>query len=243
MRVVTIPLTLQSEGTSANEEGLDAEAGEDPGTAVKALEGPPAYVTLLSEPYEPPTKFTNDAALPSNPKLLVPMKGEIQLTPDTLRFLASTVQRLTDQMYEVQIAYRSAELRAQLQEQEFRRQQNTAKEILVLNDSLHGKRQEQTKGKLEQVQARQKELLNRTDRILRAMMKNASPELSEHETKWFEELKRLQKEIKGSTRYDQESFSGRTTQVRYFCISSGAQTFIDGLLFSFARNSTVYCLI
>ncbi|KAI0092598.1 hypothetical protein BDY19DRAFT_883645 [Irpex rosettiformis] len=214
MRVVTIPLTLQSEMRPPDEE----EYVSDPNAEIRAIEkpsdGPPAYVSLLAEPYKPPTKFTNDAALPSNPKLVVPVKGEIQLTPDTMRYLASTIQHLTDQMHEIQIAYRSAELRAQLQEQEFRRQQSAAKDILALNDALHGERQEQTREKVSQVQARQKELLNRTDRILRAMMKSASPELSEHETKWFEELKRLQSEIKGSTRYDQESLSGRITHLR-----------------------------
>ena len=87
------------------------------------------------------------------------------------------------------------------------------KEVLELLDSLHGKRQEQTKKKLEEVQARQKELLNRTNRILRAMMKSASPDLSEHETKWFEELKRLQREIKGTSRYDDNSLTSRSSQV------------------------------
>ena len=217
MRVVTIPLTLQSENRAVNETLSSSDTNGQPGAIEGPSDGPPAYISFLTEPYEPPTKFTNDNALPSNPKLVVPVQSEIQLTPDTLRYLALTVQRLADQMHEIQIAYRSAELRAQLQEQEFRRQQNTAQDILTLNDELHGKRQEQTREKVSQVQSRQKELLNRTDRILRAMMKNASPELSEHETKWFEELKRLQKEIKGSTRYDQDSLSTRTAHVSHSC--------------------------
>ncbi|KAI0693564.1 hypothetical protein BC835DRAFT_1415823 [Cytidiella melzeri] len=213
LRIVTFPLTLQSEAPSTSAEKSTPDPKEDVLLIENPKDGPPAYISFLSEPYSPPSNLASASGFPSNPRLAVPVKGEIQLTPDTLRYLASTVERLTGQMHEIQLAYRNAELRAQLQAQEFRRQQEKSKDILALSESLQGKRQEQTNQKISEVQARQKELLDRTNRILRAMMKSASPELSEHETKWFEELKRLQREIKGSTRYDQESLSGRTSQL------------------------------
>lgn len=214
MRIVAFPLTLQSE--TQPPAAVDSNPEKHPLVVTDtASEGPPAYISLLSESYTPPSNLASNSGLPSNPRLAVPTKGEIQLTPDTLRYLASTVERLTGQMHEIQLSYRNAELRAQMQEQEFHRQQDKCREILELTDSLHGKRQEQTSQKLAGVQGRQKELLNRTDRILRAMMKSASPDLSEHETKWFEELKRLQREIKGASRYDQDSLTGRTSQVNH----------------------------
>jgi nucleoporin NUP82 len=45
-------------------------------------------------------------------------------------------------------------------------------------------------------------------------MRRASPELSENETKWFEELKRMKVEVFGSGRYDEESMRSRVKLVR-----------------------------
>jgi nucleoporin NUP82 len=214
MRVVTFPLVLESESLpTGSEESLAELAAETLTSEKPPADGPPAYVSLLSDPYTPPSTLTGTSGLPSNARLAIPTKGEFELTPDTLRYLASTVERLTNQMHEIQLAYGKAEMRARLQEQEFRRQQEKSRELLDMNDTLHGSRQEKTKQKLSEVQTKQQDLLTRTNRVLRAMMKSASPELSEHETKWFEELKRLQREIKGATRYDQESLSGRSSQV------------------------------
>jgi nucleoporin NUP82 len=65
----------------------------------------------------------------------------------------------------------------------------------------------------ERIQAEQKVLLRRLDRMLQGLMEKASPELSEHETKWFEELKRMKEEISGSGRYDEGSLVARTRLV------------------------------
>lgn len=46
--------------------------------------------------------------------------------------------------------------------------------------------------------------------MLQSLMEKASPDLSEHETKWFEELKRMKEDIIGAGRYDEGSLVART---------------------------------
>jgi nucleoporin NUP82 len=49
--------------------------------------------------------------------------------------------------------------------------------------------------------------------MLRGLMDRASPDLSEYETKWFGELKRMQNEIVGAGRYDEGSLAARARLV------------------------------
>ncbi|PSR71800.1 hypothetical protein PHLCEN_2v12301 [Hermanssonia centrifuga] len=224
MRITTLPLTLQSE--LQHIENLSASVIRDPVLAKSQIAlplpeaaGPPGYITLLSDPFVPPSILSRaSSGLPTNPILALPPSQapnkEFQLTPDTLRFFASTVEKFNGQIHDVTIAYRACDLRAILQKQESIRQQQKCKEMLEQIEYLRGKRQELTREKIANVQETQKVLLGRLDRILRAMMKTASPELSEHETKWFQELKRMKEDIKGSTRYDQESLVARTGLLR-----------------------------
>ena len=135
------------------------------------------------------------------------------LTPETMRYLADNVQRVTDQIHNVFLASRSVDLRVQVQKSEFGRQQAKAREVLQSIERLRGERQEATKAKLERARDGQKALMARIDRILGAMMRNASPEVSEHERKWFEELKRMKNEVAGRGRYDQDSLVARTNLV------------------------------
>ena len=50
-------------------------------------------------------------------------------------------------------------------------------------------------------------------RLLEALIKKASPDLNEHETRWFEELKRMKAQVMGVGRYDAESLKMRTRKV------------------------------
>ncbi|TFY82602.1 hypothetical protein EWM64_g1412 [Hericium alpestre] len=47
------------------------------------------------------------------------------------------------------------------------------------------------------------------------LTKKANPELSEHETKWFDELKRIKQEALGAGRYDETSLTARTRLREY----------------------------
>lgn len=224
MRINCFPLLLRSDPVSPPEENLSISAGPSGlSSSQKSLQkslpapetGPPAYVSLLTEPFVPPPAFTRPSGLPSNPTLVTPTnpKAEFQLTPETLRFLGSTFEKFMGQIRDVQLAYQATALRSELQKQEFKRQQIKCQEMLTTIGRLRGAGQEDTNTRLEKVQENQKELLARLEKILRSLMKTASPELSEHETKWFEELKRMKVEVIGSSRYDQHSFKSRSALV------------------------------
>ena len=80
-------------------------------------------------------------------------------------------------------------------------------------EKLKGPRNATSQEKLKRVQDGQRALLSRLDRILQLLMKKASPELSDHETRWFEELKRMKDEVAGNGRYDEWSLAARTSMV------------------------------
>ncbi|KIK65419.1 hypothetical protein GYMLUDRAFT_38873 [Collybiopsis luxurians FD-317 M1] len=173
----------------------------------------PPYTSLLgSEPWTPPPIFSQPLGLPSNPRLSVPKDAsqrEFMLTPDTLRYLATIVTRYSGQIHEVELAQHGAEGRVALQVQELGRLTAKCRELLAIVDKLKGPRREASQIRMQKVQEEQKLLLKRLDRMLQVMMQKASPELSEHETKWFEELKRMKEVILGADKYDESALSTR----------------------------------
>ncbi|KAK7049644.1 hypothetical protein VNI00_005675 [Paramarasmius palmivorus] len=213
MRITTFSLVPRVEPPSSKpDEPIPQEEPES--NFLKPLEGPPAYVSLLgSEPWQPPPVLSRPTGLPSNPQLSLPSSGmkqvDFMLTPDTLRYLASTAAHLTGQVHEIQLAQRGAEGRAALQSQELIRLCGKCRELQTIIDKLKGPRRQATESRLEKAQEHQKALLRRLDRMLQTMMEKASPELSEHETKWFEELKRMKAEVMGAGRYDEGSLATR----------------------------------
>ncbi|EIN10572.1 hypothetical protein PUNSTDRAFT_100184 [Punctularia strigosozonata HHB-11173 SS5] len=212
-RVVSFPLTVRSDHptpSSATETTAQDTNIDDP---LPEPNGPPAYVSLLSkEPFsEPPILSRSVSGLPSNPRLALPKgsQDEFVLTPDTLRFLGSTVEQFRSQIRDVQLAHQAAEGRVGLQQQEFARQQATCGTMLELVEQLKGPRQLAAREKLARLQDSQLGLISRSDRVLQAMMQKVSPELSEHEMKWFKELSRMKEEVKGAGRFDQSSLAAR----------------------------------
>ncbi|KAJ4473481.1 hypothetical protein C8R41DRAFT_888262 [Lentinula lateritia] len=173
----------------------------------------PPYTSLLgTEPWMPPSILTRNTGLPFNPRLSLPKDAsqrEFMLTPDTLRYLATVVTRYSDQVREVELAQHGAEGRAALQIQEVIRQTTKCRELLAIVERIKETRREASQDRIQKVQRGQKILLKRLDRMLQVMMEKASPELSEHETKWFDELKRLKEAVIGADRYDESSLSAR----------------------------------
>ncbi|OBZ76188.1 Nucleoporin nup82 [Grifola frondosa] len=218
MRITVFPLKLQPDSPLSGPSELPVERKSVSRSSNAAPEsGPPAYVSLLSaEPFVVPPVLSRALGLPSNPRLSLPptSKGEFMLTPDTLRYLGTTVERFTDQIHEVQLAHRAAESRADLQQQEFKRQRDKCWEMIDIIERLNGPRCLETKARLTSVQEGQKALMVRLDRILQALMAKASPELSEHETKWFDELRRIKEEVVGASRFDDRSLVLRTKLLR-----------------------------
>ena len=228
MRVTALPLILQPEEVTAQELSSSEIGAPDlkSSTSPPPPGSPPAYVSFLTEPFTPPTVLARPNGLPSNPVLTTPApNAPLVLTPDTLRYLGSTVERVMGQIHEILLASRATDMRVQLQKNEFARQKAKVREVFQEMERLRGERQQTTKAKLESVRDGQKALMARVDRILGAMTRNASPEVSEHERRWFEELKRMKEEVAGRGRYDQDSLTARTNLVSILTVVPTVMSF------------------
>ena len=182
------------------------------------MDGHPAYVSLLgTEPFVPPAILTRSTSLPRLSSGTT--QREFMLTPDTLRFLGTQVTSMTNHIRAVTLAHNNVEDMVELQKAEFVRIQEKCGEML----RLIGQLKERVKdvrggeggvvGRVDRMKRKHKELMGRADKILQALMNGVSPELSESETKWFEELKRMRTEVMGAGKFDEGSLKARTALV------------------------------
>ncbi|KAF7301405.1 hypothetical protein MIND_00705700 [Mycena indigotica] len=220
MRIVSIPLDLRSAPPAPKAPVMQTPASPSPQKPTSKWliprDGPPSYISLLGNtPYTPPECLTRtNSGLPLSPRLSLPpspTKGakDFMLTPEVLRYLGKTVADLTGQMQEVQLAFRAADSRVLLQQNEQTRLAQKCEELSSIIARLKGPQRQRTEERLARVQEEQKSLHSRLERLLRGLMDRASPELSEYETKWFAELKRLQGEVVGASKYDETSLLSR----------------------------------
>jgi nucleoporin NUP82 len=218
MRITTFPLTLQDESPRNRQESPTPEDNSS-APVFLPLEGPAAYISLLgNEPYKLPDVLMHPS-VSSSPRLSLPTSAtqDFVLTPDTLRFMGSTVGKLSSQIHEVQLAYKSVETRTMLQQQELKRQIEKCQQIGQSVDSMKEGCVERLLKRINTIEERQKAMLGRLDRTLQALMEKACPELSEHEMKWFDELKRMKKEVSSSSGYDERALAARTKYVGSEC--------------------------
>lgn len=219
MRITVFPLNLRSESPRSRpvalEDGVDVPPPLGKSQWLTPVEGQSTYVSLLGgEPYKPPPFLAPSSGFSPIPKLSLPPSSSdskgFTLTPDTLRYIATTVAQITGHIHETHLAYRAADLRASLQKQELVRLSNKCKEMETTILKLKGVTKDTTEARIKRIEDKQKSLLARLDRMLQSLMEKASPDLSEHETKWFEELKRMKEDIIGAGRYDEGSLVART---------------------------------
>ncbi|KAJ7283796.1 hypothetical protein C8J57DRAFT_1171692 [Mycena rebaudengoi] len=226
MRITTFPLNLRSDSPLSRAKSQSSSLPQDPPTKkspspwLVPRDGPPPYVSLLTaDPYTPPECLTRaSSGLPTNPRLSLPPSpaknssntSEFSLTPDVLRFLGTKVGALSAQLAAVQLAHRAAEARAGLQAAELARLVGKCAEVQGTIGVLRARRGPEAEARFARVREAQKGLHGRLERMLRGLMDKASPELSEYETRWFEELKRMKGEIGGAGRYDEGSLVART---------------------------------
>jgi nucleoporin NUP82 len=179
-----------------------------------------AYVSLLEfEPYLVPPILSRFLGLPSHPRLALPVSernSEFSLTPDTLRFMGQMIEQIRAQISEVRLAHDAASSRSALQIQEFQRQTQKGRQIVEYLEQMKGLKQVRTLERVTKIRVTQTALLSRLDRVLQGLMRKASLELSENETKWFAELKRMKDQILGVGRYDESSLRGRTKHASHF---------------------------
>lgn len=228
MRVVSFVLNLRSD-TLSEPANLPERAASIPPPEKPSLLLPPearAYTSLLGDkPFEPPAIFARRNGLPSQPLLALPppppntsasKAKEFRLTPDTLRYLGQTYERFSAHIQEVQLGYLAVQSRSTLQKEEHERQTRRYQEVTDKVKQLQNERREKTLRRVEEVQDGMNALLARMKRVLAMIARKASPELSEVERRWFEELERMKEQVVGRGRYDEGSLVARGKLVSVF---------------------------
>ena len=259
MRVIVLPLTPQTDipfaqkSLTAPQKTLSVTSKSQPPStpthsSATNTNKPKAWVSSSEfDPYIVPPIFSQPLGLPTNPRLVLPAsqsKSEFVLTPDTMRYLGQTVEHLCAQIDAVKYANAMAEAQVQIQTGEFHRQVRQVQQILVMLETSRKKRCAAWKERVERVRKTQDELLERLDRMLRVYMRRVAPELSEQETKWFEELKRMKAEVLGQGKYDEQSLRARTKLVStVWGILAGIFLRLIAILSSCNGNMIASCLL
>ena len=221
MRIISVPLNLRAEPLHSKSKVFrleDIDSSTEKSKWLSCIDGSSTHASILAaEAFTPPSLTGSVSDLSTNKKLLLPQvpsgSKEFTLTPDTLRFLGTSVAQITSQSREVILACQVITRRMCLQQFELPRLTKKCHEMESILEKIQGPGRASTENRLAKVQEEQKLLLARLDRLLQSLMKKASPELSEHEAKWFEELKRMKEGVLGRGKYDEDSLVCRTRLV------------------------------
>ena len=187
----------------------------------------PSLLSLLSSPYKPPHAISIAAISDIRqlaPQVAATQRGEIQITPETLRQFATTVHAFQSHIRDVHLSLNGLQDRLMLQDKEFQRQQEKYVEIVARTERLRFQEQERIKRRFELTTAEQKRLLGRSDKLLQALMDTSSPVLNEPEKRWFAELQRMKADVLGEGNYDSASLKARTYAVRIWLQQSYIST-------------------
>lgn len=210
MRVISFSLNMRSGFPYKDEHNSSLPVDR----LLKPAEGPPAYTSLLgTEPWKPPLSLSS-IGLPATPRLATPESKDFRITPEMLRFFSSKVDEIVTRIHSVESAYRQTNARIALQHEELHRQKIKVDEIRALVGEFCGARQDRIYARTRAMQAGQQTLLARLDRVLTELVKRANPRLSDHETKWFDELGRMREQVLGAGKYDEASLKARVQTVR-----------------------------
>jgi nucleoporin NUP82 len=223
MRLVTFPLNLRAEPTEPVAEGDTTIPETVRAETSTAKEFPETnYANYISaNPFKLPAILQRPVGFASIKDIPLPrshsVKSELVITPETLRYLKAVAERLCSEKHEAVLALSELKARLGNHTQEVAKQMAHCQEIIGRTSALIGPRKLEIEAKLKRLQNEQQALLHRMDRVLQALINKASPELNEHETKWFEELRRMKSQVLGVGRYDQTSLKIRVQQVRVSC--------------------------
>ncbi|KAI0729377.1 hypothetical protein C8Q72DRAFT_778331 [Fomitopsis betulina] len=218
MRLTVFPLSLRSETPYLPPPDIAALAITDKTPEPSPKPPPPTSGPwaepdnlLYSEVYTIPEILSNPTGLPTYARVSLPPNASAALvvTPETLRYLGKAVEQVTSLIRDVVRGHRVAETRAQLQLHEMQRQRQRMSIIVERVAKLRGEKQERTVKKVEALRTGQKAIVARADAVLKSMVQKASPDLSENESKWFGELRRMKAEVMGVGKYDDRSLAAR----------------------------------
>ncbi|KAI0306969.1 hypothetical protein B0F90DRAFT_1807692 [Multifurca ochricompacta] len=210
MRVVSFPLNMRSTFPHNEEHKSIVPANR----LLKSADEPLAYTSLLgTKPWEPPMGLAL-TGLPTMPRLITPETRDFRITSDTLRFVSAKVDEVAARVHSVESAHRQTNARVDLQRKELHRQLAKIDEIRALLGELRGARQDRIDARARAIQGGQQAMIARLDRVLAELMKRANPTLSDHETKWFDELGRMREQVLGAGRYDEASLKARVQALK-----------------------------
>ena len=221
MRIISVPLNLRADPLHCKNKVFrfeDIDSSTEKSKWLSCIDGPSTHTSILSaEPFIPPSLSGGLSDPSTSQKLLLPQvpfgSKELTLTPDTLRFLGTSVAQITSHSRDVILACQVITRRMCLQQFELPRLTKKCHEMESILEKIQGPGRAATEIRLAKVQEEQKLLSARLDRLLQSLMEKASPELSEHEAKWFEELKRMKEDVLGRGKYDEDSLVCRTRLV------------------------------
>ncbi|GAA6015593.1 hypothetical protein JCM10207_008138 [Rhodosporidiobolus poonsookiae] len=202
LQLVAIELSLRIDPSSS---GLTLPASSSL-PASTGLNDSPAYVSLLDTPFSVPALLARPRAggVSALPRLAPPPGGskELSITPDTLRQFGKHVSTVQTSVRELVEAADAVQHRLELQMKELARQLGKLAELKQLQGDLGRSTSAASPGsaeaRLRGVEARQRELVERTDRVLQKLMEAHQPEVSAYERKWFDELGRLERQVSGA---------------------------------------------
>lgn len=162
-------------------------------------EGKKGYVSLLAESgtFDISEPLKSYRGLPSQPRITGQNKfgkGEVVVTPESLRFLGKTTEQLRVEVRAITRAGSACQMRIDLQLKELVRQVGRLSELKTRADA-GCKRGSQINTRFDSVESKQTELNKRIDALLQKLVVLHQPEISIYERKWFDELARLAAEF------------------------------------------------
>ncbi|GAA5975834.1 hypothetical protein JCM5350_000749 [Sporobolomyces pararoseus] len=158
-----------------------------------------SYVSLLEPPFTLPQVFTTKPNLPPPSS----SKDSLSITPDSLRQLGTLVETYQTLIRNLVQGVDTVSNRLELQFKELSRQLSSLQELRRLSGDLResttgvGGDRDGLVGRMKRVEENQFKLLERLDKTLQKLMERhqGSDRLSLYEKKWFEELKRIEKQV------------------------------------------------
>ncbi|BGP53206.1 hypothetical protein JCM8202v2_000765 [Rhodotorula sphaerocarpa] len=202
---------------------VDPSAVEGDSAQEAASADSPAYVSLLEKPFSLPPLLANrpPGAPPVLPRL-PPSKKPLENNPESLRGFAKHVSTAQTAIQDLVSAADAVQSRLELQMRELSRQVDKLAELERMRDDLGKSVSGGTEGRLRRAEAKQRELLARTDRVLQRLVESHQPSVSTYERKWFDELERLEEQVVGR-REDSDGDDAGAEEAQASCLEMRAR--------------------
>lgn len=144
------------------------------------------YKPLMSEPFVPPPVLTQPRPV------IAAARGELQVTPETLRAFGQATEKLHKRLEDVAHAGHAVQLRVAQQMREMQRQ---ITELAHASDRIKKIHADVLAARLTRIEDTQRSTVRRLDTLLQQLMDEHAPQLSVYERRWFDELQRMSREF------------------------------------------------